>query len=246
MNFASLKSIISSAIVPRIEPVVPAHTVLEFTDQEVTFAVQEGRHVFEWDGTKGQLADYTVNHTAGEWQLQVIALGSSGAHGFIAATPTGRRTLNIFKIARIKAIVNMGFSEQFARIYISRSRNIRHNQIPSVIEWVGRNYLMSDEVLQQLIYSNVATTLARELCDDKVILSQTRMHSALEIVRSMRHDDRIINYIAKNLAGMQVELHDTGENHNEAIYESLSFEDEIAARYLVATYPDRRPASQKH
>lgn len=233
---AAKSSFLSKLFNKKEEPI----KVLKFSDQEVTFAVQEGRHVFEWDGTKGSIGEYFLNPIAGEWTLKIIPLGSDGKHGFVSASPTGRRTLTIHKAARIATIVKMGFTEQFARIYISRSRNCRHNQLKDVIEWVGRNYLMPQETLDKLCLSRSVVAEAHILCDDVVSLSQTRMFTALEIIRSMRHDDRVLQYIAANLPAMQEELHDTGVSHNEAIYESLSTEDHIAANYLAVTYPDRR------
>jgi hypothetical protein len=210
---------------PEPEPTV---TLLEFTDQQVTNAINDGRHVFEWDGLDGLVSEYMVKEAAGEWKLRVITNKSDPSRGFVAASPTGRRTLNIYKNAKCREIVAMGLTETFARIYVSRSRNVRHNQSQDVIEWVGRNYLMPSSTLAEMSASRAQTVLARELCDTEVTLSQTRMHSALEIVRCMRHDDHLITYIIDNLE--ELKLKETSHS------EFLDPEEEKVAKQLATSY----------
>jgi hypothetical protein len=215
---------------PEQEPTV---TLLEFTDQQVTTAVQAGVHVFEWDGTKGLVSDYVLKETAGEWKLRIITHGTTGTKGFVTASPTGRRTLSIYKKAKCKQIAEMGFSMTFAKIYISRARNIHHYQTDEVIKWVGNNYLMSEEVLQTLQGSNIGSRNIQGVCNCTTGISQSKLHAAIKIIGLMRSTDPVITYVAENLKAMQSEV-----LHNGSFcYKDLSPEEKCLAKHLVARYP---------
>lgn len=180
--------------------VKPVTKVLEFTDQQVTQAVIDGTPIFEWDGTKGMISEYALKEQAGEWRLKIVAKHTQQTRGLVVAVPTGRRTMNIYKDAKTREMEALGMSSMFARLYLNRSRGVRYNMEHDVMNWVYRNYLMSQSDLDKIIDSIVPKETAHYMDYDLGNISQARFASCLEIVTNLRKGDDLIKYTVAHVA----------------------------------------------
>lgn len=214
--------------------VKPAIKVLEFTDQQVTQAVIAGIPIFEWDGTKGLISEYALKEQAGEWRLKIVAKHTHLSRGLVVAVPTGRRTMTIYKDAKTREMQGMGMSVTFARLYLNRSRGVRYNMEHEVMNWVYRNYLMSQSDLNTIVDSIVPKETAHSMDYKLGSVSQARFGSCLEIVANLRKGDDMIKYTIAHCADLAAI--DDEEYFLKDIHCPLSAEGLQSAMMLARTY----------
>lgn len=176
----------------------PSNKVLEFDENFITECVETGKPIFEWDGTKGLINEYTLVERAGDWKLKIVAAWNTPRHGIVVAVPTGRRTAMIYKKSKVRDLRAMGMSEVYATIYLSRSRNIRYNMEPEVIHWVHSHYLMPQADLDAIGRALVPKAAAQEK-GYTVQLPQSRFNFALEIVRNLRKGDPVVQFASDHV-----------------------------------------------
>lgn len=202
--------------------------VLEFTEEYVTWCLENNKPIFQWRGDRGPVSDYELNPVAGNWKLYIVKTGHE--YGHVSAHPTGRRTMGIHRESKVREWLALGIDEAFSRIYMRRTRFIRYANEKPTVTWIWKNFLMPKEHLNAISSSPDPRATCREL-GYPVKATARHFENWVKIIYALRESDSGFN--------LALQHREMPKDHATAIFGAESpKEAAVSLGYDTMDHPD--------